>query len=144
MKSCAAWRLFAFCVFAVLAPLAVGCGGDTMGRRAVDGTVTLDGKPLSHGNVRFEPQQQAAGTSAGAVIADGAFHIDSEQGLPPGVYRVSISCPGVVEANQDADEGGLAEELVPARYNQNTTLEATVAPDGKNHFTFDLTSGDAG
>lgn len=128
--------------FVALTLLLTACSGDSLGRQPIDGTVTLDGMPLSHGNIRFEPLTADDSTAAGAVIAGGEFHIPREQGLPRGEYRVSISCPGKLEANQDADEGGLAEELVPARYNRDTTLQVTVASGGRNQFPFDLVTAE--
>jgi hypothetical protein len=125
------------CAIALL--LLSGCDDNPLGRQAIDGTVTLDGAPLSHGNIRFEPKTPGDSTAAGAVIAAGRFDIERQQGLPPGDYRVSISSPTyLATANRSDDEGGLAEELVPARYNRETTLEVTVTSAGNNQFSFDL------
>jgi len=42
--------------------------------------------------------------------------------------------PGVIETEQ------VPTETLPARYNAETTLTATVSSDGPNEFTFELTS----
>ena len=121
--------------------LLAGCGGDALGRKAISGTVNLDDAPLAKGNVRFEPLQAENPTTGGAVIRKGKFQLSREHGLPPGSYRVSISCPKMPSAvDQNADAGGLAEELVPARYNTESTLQATVTANGANHFEFDLST----
>ena len=128
-------------ILMLLVLMAAGCGGDPLGRQAIDGSVTLDGTPLSHGNVRFEPQTVESPISAGAVIDAGKFRIGRERGLPPGVYRVSISCPQMQSAiDQQTDAGGQAQELVPERYNRNTELTATVTSDGTNMFQFELST----
>src|SRR5207244_576719 len=63
-----------------------GCGSDPLGRRAISGTVNVDGAPLEKGQIRFQPIEKQA-TSEGAVVTGGKFSVPREHGLVPGKYR---------------------------------------------------------
>lgn len=102
-----------------------GCGpSDPLGRRAVSGTVTLDGAPVAEGSINFEPTERST-TSSGAVIKEGEYSIPKENGLPPGKYRVVINAlkPGTGStlaqgAMPGAEKtGSPAVELVPPEWN---------------------------
>jgi hypothetical protein len=122
--------------------ITTGCGGEKRPQRfALDGTVTLDGKPLTDGNIRFLP---AAGTDramVGAQIGEGRFVIPAEKGVVPGTYRVEIGAsrktgrkvPGL--SPQPMDE---FEQFLPERYNVQSTLTAEVTAAGPNRFEFAL------
>jgi hypothetical protein len=126
---------------AVLACLLIGCSGDPLGRQSVSGTVRLDGQPLDHGSIRFEPQNAAVRVAGGAVIIDGAFSLAKEQGLPPGRYAVSISSPDIdPDFRPRADEKMEVPDLVPPRYNSQSELAVEVKQGASNHFEFDLQS----
>ena len=61
-----------------------GCGdNDPLGRRAVNGTVTLDGASLANGTISFQPTEQGT-TSSGAVISEGKYAIPRRQRSSPG------------------------------------------------------------
>lgn len=128
---------------------ATGCGGgatDDLPRRAVSGTVTLDGKPLEKGAISFDPEVVPKDpVSVGAIIEGGSYEIAAEQGPTPGTYRVSIRAGGPGEAEASEDAPGMpprraAPDPIPARYNARTTLRAEVTADGPNTFDFELTS----
>ena len=122
-----------------------GCGSQG-GRQPVTGAVSYQGKPLNGAMVAFivadDSLGRPAGQVAGAVIKDGRFTIPAEQGLEPGVYRVSISAPGgpAVQTPEEKKAGASARatELLPEKYNQATTLTAEVKASGSNHFDFKL------
>src|SRR5690348_1764503 len=79
-------RLF-YCLpsVVILALLVVGCSkGPPMGD--VRGTVTLNGKPLEEGSVRFDPINGETKTSGG-LIRDGSFRVQ----VPVAKQRVIIS-----------------------------------------------------
>jgi hypothetical protein len=133
----------------------VGCGEDNpLGRKAISGKVTLDGTPLDHGSVSFQPQQTpgAANTAAvntGAVIEKGQYSIPADQGLLPGTYRVAISSPEQAaidttdpnEAMKQAATGAAPpKERVPEKYNAKSALTIEVKSDGPGTFDFDLKS----
>ncbi|MEM7557861.1 MAG: hypothetical protein AAF394_01935, partial [Planctomycetota bacterium] len=87
--------------FIVLAcVLLAGCGGtDGPPRAAVEGTVTLDGKPLATGMVRFVPKDGTPGQKVSVSIEAGKFSVSAEHGPAVGKHRVEI---------ESSDTGGLA------------------------------------
>lgn len=107
-----------------------GCGeANPLGRRAIYGVVSFQGKPLESGWVRFEPNEPSGVNSAGRIEA-GKYRIDESQGLPPGSYRVAISSPDESQVTKvetaPGDERSLAAERIPAKYNTKTTLTLEV------------------
>jgi hypothetical protein len=120
-----------------------GCGELDL-REAVSGRVTLDGQPLAHGSLRFEPLDAKIGQAAGAVIKQGQFQVDRSQGLTPGAYRVAVSSPRVDPAAAPSmDYSGPAEEQISPRYNTNSELQINVESGGTNQFQFDLLTNNA-
>lgn len=118
---------------AMTASLFVGCGGD-LGLTPVTGTVTLDGKPLPNAEVVFRPEDGRP--SLGTTDDQGRFELrysSDQMGAVQGKHKVSISTRG----DQSAESG--VPELVPARYNAQTTLEQEVQA-GQQPLTFDLQS----
>ena len=121
---------------------AAGCGKDNpLGRRAISGSITLDGQPLSHGNIEFAPRNPA-GVGSGVMITDGQYAITEQHGLPPGDYDVRIFSPNTDSPAPEGPPGPLGppavEERIPARYNAETELSVTVAADGPTVFDFSL------
>jgi hypothetical protein len=120
----------------------VGCGGGEVPRAAVSGNVTLDGKPLEEGVILFTPL--AEGPSAGGEIHQGKDQLPEERGPSPGKYRVEIRAyRGTGKMVTDEVSGTTSEvkvSIVPPRYNNKSTLEADVKPEGPNEFDFTLTS----
>jgi hypothetical protein len=58
--------------------------------RAVEGRVTLDGKPLNEAVILFVPLAKGR-KKTGGVIVDGKFHLAAINGLHSGEYRVEIA-----------------------------------------------------
>jgi hypothetical protein len=133
-------RIFSLLAFAALA-WAAGCS-DESPYGEVQGEVTLDDKPLNEGVVRFVPGDGKTPT-ASALLEGGKFR----ERVPIGTHRVEISSPqlpkGITSAKQmkrgTVDEGSALEELIPARYNTRTELQAEVKK-GTNKVRFDLKS----
>ena len=137
---------------ALLAAAIGGCGGaptDDRPLQKVKGLVTLDGRPLERGLIRFEPSSPEATTAGGATIEQGQFALDRDAGLVPGNYRVSITGLGpetaaLVGGGEQAPgpEAGKAspKEPVPARYNAQSTLTAEVDDSRVNTLEFPLSS----
>ena len=131
----------------VLMVFLTGCGPEnTLNRQAVQGTVTLDGQPVSMGTIRFSPESQA-GVASGGPIANGHFAIRAVDGLPPGRYIVRIYA---TEQDNRIEEGappGLATQkpgidLIPSHYNARSELVSEVVEGEENEFEFDLKSGE--
>jgi hypothetical protein len=113
----------------------VGCGsGAKTGE--VTGTVTLDGNPVPGLEVNFVPIDISLGTTAtGYTQASGQYELflpGKKTKTPVGDYTVRIVAAEV-------DEPGGSPIRIPARYNVQSQLKATVAPGAQTH-DFELTS----
>ena len=127
----------AMTAFALATPF--GCSqGD--GRRAVGGTVTVDGQPLAVGLINFQPVEGARAASAGTSIEQGKFELPAKRGLLPGKYRVLIQAFRETGRTIDDPQRGKVSETVSIRFKRTGALEAVVAEEGPNRFDFELTS----
>lgn len=104
-------------------------------KEVVSGTVTLDGKPLSKGDVIFSPEAANLPADAGK-LQDGRYSFRAVAGRHRVVIR-AVSDKPMVTSPVDPP---VFESIVPARYNDATTLTADVTPAGPNQFDFKLTS----
>lgn len=124
--------------------IVTGCGPAVdPGYHPVTGTITLDGAPLVDAIVSFQPTSEGS-SGTGRTDAEGVytlFYASQRPGAKVGENTVVIS------KEADASSGGdeFAEiteeegELLPARYNRESELTATVE-DGENVIDFALTS----
>lgn len=115
-----------------------GCAdGPPMGE--VSGNVTIDGKPVDKGAIKFEPEDGKTPT-AGGEISEGFYLVR----VPVGPMKVSISAPKVVGKKPiyntpNSPEMPITVEALPARYNEKTELRLDVKP-GKIEKHYDLQS----
>ena len=131
-----------------LSLLLTGCGGsDGPPTYRVSGKVTLDGQPITKGQITFK---DAAGQSKSmaADIQNGTYSFLSTAGQK----KIEITSLRKVEGKQHKFGGNpgdpigpnnpadIYEEAVPAIYNTKTTLEHEVKSSGTNQFNFDLKS----
>lgn len=122
----------------------VGCGNRYGGRQEIRGTVKLKGQPLDEGVIDFTPISGDRATKEGALIKNGAYHIDRAHGLLPGKYRVTItSGDGRTPANTDEPPGPsganiISKDRIPPEYNINSKVEVEVTEKGPNTFDFDI------
>ena len=111
-----------------------GCGAKGPATYPVSGTVTFNGAPLDNGQISLRSVDGDA-TPAGGVILEGKFTLQSTAGEK------------IVEINATREAGPVdptmgqapREQYIPKKYNVESTLRATVAPDGPNTFEFPLT-----
>lgn len=129
----------------------LGCGSgptdfDSELRRAVTGEVTLDGQPLSHARILFEPLASAGvNTQASADVVDGRFSIPIWRGPAAGEYRVLFDAVLLDDAEAvRLAQAGVRPKLdqvdIPQRYSAPPGLPAFVSLDGPNSLRFDLVS----
>ena len=121
--------------FGFVAAMAIGCSkGPPVGD--VRGEVTLDGKPVAEGSIRFSPLDGQSST-AGAIIVDGKF----QSLVPVANHRVQISAaqlpPGGMISRDNAPV--MIKELIPEEYNAKSTLTLDVK-EGRNEPEFHLKS----
>lgn len=94
----------------------------------VKGTVTCKGKPLSSGEIRFEPD--SGGREAhGAIGADGSFELTTYSqgdGAVPGTHRVAVA-------------GTSRKDNVPLKFRNpsSSKIEVEVA-EGKGEYAIEL------
>ncbi len=142
----ASWRMRTWGGIAVLAAAAfvvgpiTGCSGPSgPPTGAVHGKVTLDGKPLVDASVEFLPAQGRP--SAARTDEDGNYTLQysvSQAGAVVGTHTVRITTGG---ERPDPATGAMKKfpELVPAKYNANSQLQAEIKP-GDNELNFELSS----
>jgi len=84
-----------------------GCGdaGDGLERVSVSGSVTLNGEPVPHGVIRFAPSAETEGPMASAMITDGQYQINQDQGPVPGEYEVRVHAYSDPNASSSAPSG---------------------------------------
>jgi hypothetical protein len=130
--------------------LAMGCGGSER-FVPVSGKVTLNGKPLAHATVSFQPfakpgSIEAGEGSTGKTNEKGEFRLTSSTGKTgalAGRHRVGISAldPQIGGHDTRPPRGGWPRaDKVPDRYNSKSELTFEVRPDRTNEADFDLTS----
>jgi hypothetical protein len=125
----------ALSVVAVLAAsLLLGCGASGPKVYPVSGTVTLDGKPLPDGVIYFKTLQ--TGTLETFPVKDGEFKGQAQEGD----RRVEISAYRTTIQGAAGMKGEVKENLIPPRYNVDSTLTAAVTRDGPNTFKFEVAS----
>lgn len=119
-----------------LASVVVGCGQPSPYVK-VQGTVTLDGKPIEAGIVQFHPP--AGQVAAGEIGPDGAFTLttrSSGDGVLPGTYQATVTGEAAEPSQQP---------LIPLRYTRagSSGLSVTIFPDSKAPVKLELVSDGA-
>jgi hypothetical protein len=110
----------------------LGCGGGGPQVAPVTGRVTLDGRPLEHADVTFQPDG-ARRPSIGRTDAGGRYELAYKRGEPGaivGEHTVRIYVSPELVANPPR---------IPARYDTESELRVEVQDD-ENVFNFDLKS----
>lgn len=140
-------------LFAALAAV-LGCGGGGSGSYAtVSGVVTQNGAPIDGAKVTFYSTVETDGKKGGPYSAqtdsNGKYVIAmvaKEPGIPPGMYKVTVTKPDVRSGiSPDLDAGqieaaGIGKNSLPSSYESfNTTkLSATLEPGKNADVNFDL------
>jgi hypothetical protein len=142
------WKLFIGCLFVCC----IGCSGDGLNRASVEGTVTLDNKPLEKGFISWFPLNRE-GPTVGADIQNGNYKLNRKNGPVVGEYRIEIKGQPVPTGKKQPSvmnpavmEDVLADP-VPIKYQSNNVMGQTAEPvlkatvsAGKNVVDFPLNS----
>jgi hypothetical protein len=149
-----------FLLFLLLLTIS-GCNtNNPQGRVAIRGEVTLDGKPLEHGEILFLSLSGSTPTvSTGSPIKNGTFSLSAKQGLiPDQTYSVQFQSIEVIrstpkepkEIKEMKEIKNLHEivkpseiktrNLIPKKYGIQSKEMVTATKKSPNVFQFDLTS----
>lgn len=117
----------------MLLAVTLGCGGGGPQVAPVAGRVTLDGRPLEHADVTFQPDGSQR-PSTGRTGPDGKYTLGYKRGQPGAIVgehtvRIYVSPELVARPPR-----------IPARYDTQSELRAEVEPGKDNEFNFDLQS----
>ena len=109
----------------------------------VDGIVTLDNKPLTHGTVTLHPAANGR-TGYGTIAPDGSFSIRSgdSDGVEPGRYTVTVvSLEPSTSATGPHGMPMPGKHITPSRYSsaQSSDLHVDVVP-GEQQLPLNLKS----
>jgi len=131
-----------------------GCSGQTGVYSTISGTVTHNGAPVDNAKVNLHSTVEVNGKKLGPFSAmtdsSGKYLLamnGKEPGIPPGMYKVTITKLDVKNPNlpPDFDQGqmeasGLARNLLPKDYENITTtkLSVTLEPGKNENKNFDL------
>jgi len=129
----------------LLLPLFIGCGGQYV---PVSGRITLNGEPLADAYVTFQPvgggNLEPGPGSYAKTDADGRFTLrvvgDERSGARVGPHMVSISAYTGAVPEPTEERVARIENLVPERYNTETTLRFEVPAGGTTEARFELIS----
>ena len=127
-----------------VASLFAGCGAsveDPRGTRvAAEGTVKLDGAELAAGRIVFLSNQGEGTVKATALVEQGRYSFDEDNGPLPGTARVEIYPIEMDLEEFEKTRGGdatqrvpLSDVWIPARYNTHSTLTAEVGTDAEEN-----------
>lgn len=114
-----------------------GCGGeaDPFDRVPVEGTVSLDGAPLSRGTIRFIPEGSTVGPKVALPVADGSFRGDRTVGPVAGRHRVEVEPDESEEFPHDGEER-LAQFADAAKSGKRRRRPATTSSRPSTTHTF--------
>ncbi len=136
----ASWKACCALALAVCCVAFAGCAPKD-GLVPVKGTITLDGAPIEKGTINFAPKG-GPGTAAGGAIVNGKY----EARVSPGKMAVTIyaqKAEKIENPTQEQIERGITEitvDVVPAKYNRASTLEADIVEGQKDPVDFELTT----
>ena len=134
---------FFVCAALVMSLSLLGCGPAApkeLKRYRVSGKVTLDSKPLTTGNITFDPG--SGEVPASLDILDGNY----EGKAPVGKSTVRITATRKISMKQKMGFDGpgydqlVDENLLPARYHNDSKITREVEANDDNNFNFDLSS----
>ena len=111
-------------------------------RGKLEGQVTLNGKPVAKGTIRFMALDPS-GFNVVADIANGRYAVPEGKGPSKGKYRVEISVPSEKKnrfENPDIPGQRMEEpvELLPPKYHRNSEIFAEYDPGSGKSYNFQL------
>jgi hypothetical protein len=124
--------------------LASGCdrGPAPPKRGKLEGKVTLNGKPLPSGTIRFMALDPN-GVNVLATVKDGRYSVPEADGPTKGKYRVEFSVPSATKQRVPNDDipgqfMEVAPETLPPRYHRDSAIAIKYDPDKPQPHDFQL------
>jgi hypothetical protein len=119
--------------------LAAGCGGgDGIDRAVVTGQVTLEGKPVVDGEIRFVPFPETNGPVTIELIQNGSYKCEYNGGVPVGKHRVEVLAWDPSVPRSLGKGGPKRPQWVPAKYNTASELIESIESTDAVTKNFDL------
>lgn len=112
--------------------LFVGCGESGPKKYDVSGTIKMDGKEVTEGEIVFESDNPSFGPEGGP-IKDGKYTAKAHEGN----NKVQIRATRVVPGKKGPLGEDWVEQYIPENYNEKTTLSVVVG-SGKTQHDFNL------
>jgi hypothetical protein len=132
-----------FAALGLVAALVTGCQDAGPQRAAIEGRVTVAGRPLPAGRILFKPIAPTEGPVTSAVVASGAYSLPEERGPVVGQHRVEVEAElplgfALDDEQAFAKRGGkpLPPNPIPPEFNRRSKLQVDVVADREN--TFDI------
>lgn len=130
----ARWCQLAWGLAAVLAT--AGCTpGPPYEAVVVYGAVSVNGDPVSNGEIRFYPSEGTSGPVTGAPIRQGTYEVIAKGGVPVGNHVVKIQAfrevagdVSGIPAELAEDYSGDVQQFLPPRFNSRSELRHVVVP----------------
>ena len=116
--------------------LKTGCGKGNLA--AVEGNVTVGGKPADDGGIAFNPAD-GQGPSVGTAIKDGKYQMAGDKGLPPGAKNVAITV--TLKTGRQVKSGAFGappEAMTDERESFSSKETCNIAAGQINRVDFDL------
>jgi hypothetical protein len=125
-------RSAALALLAALVVVWSGCSG-SLGAK-VSGTVTLDDKPLTSGDVAFVPSGATGTIGYGKIDTQGNYTISTAttEGLVPGSYTATVVATEAIPESTGNVEV-TPKVLTPAKYSEATTSDLKFDVKGGNN-----------
>ena len=114
------------CLLVIASLTLAGCGGDSLNRCPVKGTVTFQGKPVEAGAIFFEPTASVGNTAPTVYLSiqNGKYDAGSE-GPVPGKYTVIVG--GMDKSKESVDDDGITH--TPQLF-EDYRFEVEIPPPG--------------
>jgi hypothetical protein len=136
------WPCLSYLLATAVLVATTGCGGPV--RRAVAGSVTIDGRPLDEAVILFVPLD-GDGRKTGGRIEAGRYELARDVGLLPGRYRVEVADDPPIDPGMRPDrQQPRPRRKLPVAYSTASPLAVEVTADGPAEFDFELTVKAAG
>ncbi|MDR1486041.1 MAG: hypothetical protein LBT09_14635 [Planctomycetaceae bacterium] len=129
----------------ILCVFFAGCtNSNPQGRLAVEGEVTLNGRPLAQGSISFDPSgTQGVKTQSGGEIKNGKYTIAAPQGLVAGEYTVRIRSMEEVSGSRKntgnpIEDQPILKDIIPSEFGSQSVQKITVEKGKQNQFNFQM------